>query len=317
MPRRPSPADLRPTLIGCGALALWATSLPFARHCAETIGPLTTAALQYAVSGAGGLALAAARGKLADRGFLKNREFAARTGLFALYYALLYAAIGLVARAQFPFVTLINYLWPTFTMPLSVYMLRQRCRPALLLAGMATVALGFGVEVLGGGALGAASALDARNLAAYAAAAGGALCWSFYTVLNRKWGARAGGLDGLPFVLLATAAVLCALRFAVGEHADFPHCILWPLLYLCVMPLAANACWDVGTRLGNIILLTLLADTMPWASLTATRLYLSIQIGPETWLSAAVIVAGALLARYSLLTGAQKPRDGVAGEPEP
>ncbi len=309
-----SPSTLRYTIIGCGALALWATSLPFARQCVESLGPFTTVMIPYLVSGILGMALNFIRGELRDLPFLKHWEFYARTALFTLYYIALYVAINIVARPQFPLVTLLNYLWPTIMMPLSVIILHQKCRMNLLLTGMLIVAAGITVEVLGAGSLAETFRGGTQNIIAYVSALAGAVLWSFYTAYNRKWGKRAGELRALPFILLATAAAMAVLRTIAKEHSSFTGDLVLPLAYLSIMPFLANICWDLGTRQGNIILLTLLADMMPWGSLTVARLYLSIPIGAETWISAVIIVAGALIARYSFISVAKVP---LPSAPEP
>jgi hypothetical protein len=67
-----------------------------------------------------------------------------------------------------------------------------------------------------------------------------------------------------------------------------------------LVPFVSNVCWDIGTRKGNLNSLSLLADFIPWLSLTITAVYLKIPIGYATWAAAVLIVIGALVSRYSL-----------------
>jgi drug/metabolite transporter (DMT)-like permease len=290
-------------LIGCVALLLWASVIPFAKHCSEEIGPLTVGALQYAAGGFIGLLSNLALGKFgaADREFLKSPQFYGRAALFSTYVTLLYFAIGTVDRSDLPVVTLLNYLWPTATMLLSVWLLKQPFKLIPLLLGSGIVIVGLGIEIVGVNFYQVASdPHDGETLLAFFAAGAAAVTWGLYTVLNRLWGLKAGGVVGLPFVMLFASALLFLLRTLFGESSQFPAEVYLPLTVLLLVPYLANVCWEVGTRLGSITLLSLLADGLPWASLTVANLYLGIAIGSKTWTSAALIVSGALLSRWAL-----------------
>ncbi len=293
----------RATLIGCGALVLWASSLPFAKRCAEDVGPLTTVTLQYFVSGVLGLLFYRMTGRFRTFAYFSHWQFYARVFLFGLYFALLYFAIGSVDRSQLPIVTLLNYLWPTFTMLLSVALLAQPARIAILLIGSSIVVAGLAIEICGEQVRELLTGpKDRTTLFALAAALISSFVWGLATVLNRKWGPLAGELQALPFVLLFASFGLMVIRFSIGEHSTFSAGSMLPLTYLCLMPFLANVCWDIGTRLGSITVLSLLADALPWASLTITQVYLGVPITGTTWISAFAIVAGALVSRFSLIS---------------
>ena len=233
--------------------------------------------------------------------FLKNRQFYFRAALFTLYAALLSFAIGAVERDKLPVVTLLNYLWPTITMVLSVWILRQQFKPYLLVLGSIVVVIGLTVEILGEGVFNTFSQPHSgMSVVAFTGAALAAITWGFYTVLNRLWGTAASGFVGLPFAMLLSSAVLFGLRFAFQETSRFPAEVYLPLTCMLIMPYIANVCWDIGTRRGSITLLSLLADGLPWASLTVASLYLDIPIESTTWVSAILIVLGAIISRLSL-----------------
>jgi hypothetical protein len=54
-------------------------------------------------------------------------------------------------------------------------------------------------------------------------------------------------------------------------------------------------------RLGNVVALSLMADFIPWLSLLSTGLILHIAIGRNTVFSAALLISGAMVARYGTL----------------
>jgi hypothetical protein len=55
-------------------------------------------------------------------------------------------------------------------------------------------------------------------------------------------------------------------------------------------------------------MLSLIADALPWASLTATSVLLGVGIDATTWRAAVLIISGALLSRLALHRGASRER---------
>ena len=63
----------------------------------------------------------------------------------------------------------------------------------------------------------------------------------------------------------------------------------------------ADLCWDVGIRKGNIVLLSLCADFVPWISLATAWLLLDADITLKTAMAGAMLVIGAIITRYGTL----------------
>jgi len=294
------------TLIGVITLLLWASNLPLMKRCSEDLGPFTTGFIQFFPGGIIGLIVNKfiLRQSIKDSSFFKNKEFYFRILLFLGNIVFLFLALHIVERKNLPLITLINYLWPTTTMLLSFVILKQQCNKFLLLLGSTLVIIGLGVEILGTQIFEIIDSPQSLNtiLGAIFALIGGSL-WALYAVMNRKWGALAGESAAIPFIMLVSSISLIPLIFIFEKSPIISDEILFPSLYLMISPYLANLCWDLGTRKGNIVILSLLADALPWASLTVASLYLGITIGKETWISAVVIVAGALISRYSLRVG--------------
>lgn len=289
------------TLTGCIALLVWATSFPFIRRVAEDIGSLTVAGIEYAVSGLLMLAYTYHSGRFKNFSFLKNKEFYLRVAFYAAYIALEFIAIGLVSRDKMPVVTLLNYLWPTMTMLFSVWLLRQPFRAKFFAIGTIVVLSGLGLEIVGETFFSVVTdTINATTAIAYCCMFVGAACWGLYSTVSRKWGALAGESAALPLIMLTTAAVVFALRGVFHETGHMTSGAWLPLIYLCLMPLVANICWDIGVRRGNIMMLSLLGDGIPWLSLFILHLYLDVEIGLRSIISAILIVTGALISRYSL-----------------
>ena len=66
-------------------------------------------------------------------------------------------------------------------------------------------------------------------------------------------------------------------------------------------------------RRGNVVALSLMADFIPWLSLLATGVMLHMAIGRTAVLSAALLISGAIVARYGTLQN--KPLIAAYDEP--
>jgi drug/metabolite transporter (DMT)-like permease len=290
----------RATLIGLIAPLLWATSLPLIKLCSGQIGAFYLPAIQYLMSGTFGLVYFCAT---ARRPFeVYNRpKFLPRLVLFTAYFALLYPAIYLVQKPNFPGVLLLNYLWPTFTLLFTLVLLRLPFGPLKLLLGTILVVIGLALEILPSKVFGITASGGSVEPFPFAMSFSAAICWGLYSALNRKWGDIAGGVQAVPLLMLCAGIALLVLATFVDQAPTFPPKIIVPLIYLCATPFLANVAWDIGTRHGNLPLLSLVCDFIPWISLTLTAIYLDIQLEATTLVSAFLIVVGALVSRLALL----------------
>ena len=136
------------TLIGITALLIWSSSLPFSRQCVPHLGTYTTIALAYFVSGLLGFVWFFITARSSLRNVFKP-FFPLRFILFTLYSLLLYPAISLVKLENFPVLILLNYLWPTFTLLFTLWIMKQPYQIYLMCCGIALVICGLSVEIFG------------------------------------------------------------------------------------------------------------------------------------------------------------------------
>ena len=138
---------------------------------------------------------------------------------------------------------------------------------------------------------------------AYALALGSALSWSFYTALTRRIGHQTGGAIMIPYFQL-TLGLALPVSFLPGlyrwDHLTIGIAML--LACWCVLQFFAFLTWDFGTRKGNVVILSLCADFIPWLSLAVSHVLLGVEIGNKTILSALCLVAGAMITRYGTLS---------------
>jgi drug/metabolite transporter (DMT)-like permease len=155
---------------------------------------------------------------------------------------------------------------------------------------------GAGLLVTKGGALD----FDARYTLGYLAAAGCALTWSSYSVLNRRFGAVPTEVVGGFCGAVALLGLLCHLLW---EATVVPQGLQWlAVLGLGLGPVgAAFFVWDYGTKHGNIQVLGALSYAAP---LLSTLLLIAFGQAAATWqvaLACLLIIAGAVLASKEML----------------
>ena len=113
------------TVSGFGAILLWSSTIACVRRLSEDVGPITAGAAVYSIStliaGAALLRNPERRRALAQ---LPGKYLVWCSALFAGYTLLLYLAIGHAhSRDQVLEVGLMNYLWPSLTLLLSLVIL--------------------------------------------------------------------------------------------------------------------------------------------------------------------------------------------------
>jgi len=275
-------SPIRATLAGCAALALWAFLAPLARL-AQPLPPLGLTALGFAAGGLLGLAVVAARGRLAALA-QPGIAWAHGVGGLAGFHALYFAALALAPPVE---ANLLNYTWPLLIVLLSG-LLRGLALGPLRLAGVALGAAGA-VLLMGSGA--SFTAGDAPNAPlGFACAIGAALTWALYSVLAAR-------LASVPTEAVA-GFCLASGALAFLAHLGFePAMTLGPRQWLAVALLglgpmgAAFFLWDAGMKRGDPRLLGTLGYATPVAS---TLLLAAMGEGALTWrvLAAAGLVAG-------------------------
>lgn len=278
----------RATAVGAAAIAFWA-GLALLAVGAKGIPPFELLALSFGVAFFAGLVVLAVRGRGA-LALLRQPIEAWVTAFLAifLYHALYFFALATIPPVQ---ASLINYLWPL------LIVLFASLAPGgerLRLRHLIGAALG-----LGGAALiladHTAETQTVGGIAGYLAAAGCAIIWSVYSVLNRRFA-------HVPSEMLIGVCGGVALAGGI-VHAVFETTV-WPTMHqsLAILLLGigptglAFLAWDHATKHGNLPLLGALSYFAP---LLSTLLLILAGYAPATLLvgvSALLIVGGALLA---------------------
>ncbi|HEX2528767.1 MAG TPA: DMT family transporter [Geminicoccus sp.] len=285
--------DRRPgTLIGMGAILLWATLAPLG-VALDGVPPFLLTGAAFLIGGVFLMGALLVRGQPATRGFQATPlAWAIGVGGFFGYHAVYFTALKLLPPVD---ALLVINLWPLLIVLFSALLPGERLLPrhvvgALLgLGGTSLIVLGRG-EIGGGG-----------SLAGWLCALAAALIWSGYSILNRRF-AAATSSDAVIGFCLATAVLSLAASLLV-EQPVLPQGHGWAMLVLLGLgPVGlAFLLWDRGTKSGDIRVLGAAAYAGP---LIGTLLLLVMGRAEPSWrllLAALLIVGGSLLASGDLL----------------
>ena len=298
-PEQPPDTAARSTLLGLGAVLLWA-SLAGLTALAGPIPPFQLSAMTFTIGALVGVAWAAVRRE--PFGVLLSVPAAAY--LLGMYGLLLFHVCYFHALQRAPVIeaSLVIYLWPLLIVLLSGLL------PAALggkglgwrhIAGAALGLAGTAQILLGGGE----SLAFAGHADGYLAALAAAFIWASYSVASRLLAA------------VSSTAVIgsCALTALGGAllHLALERTV-WPVTpgaWLAIVGLGlgpvglAFYLWDEGMKRGSIRLLGVASYATP---LLSTVLLGALGLGqptPRLWFAAVLITAGALLAGSDLIIG--------------
>ena len=277
------------TFTGFGAVLLW-SQLAVLTVATGTVPPFQLTAMTFAVSGALGLGILAARREVRSALHHPWPVWALGTaGLFG-YHALYFAALKLAPPAE---AGLVNYLWPLLIVLLSGLLPGERLRALQILGALVGFA-GVAVLVLAQGSL----AARAQDVPGYLCAFAAAFVWAGYSVLSRRFKeVPSGAVAGF---CTATALLSLVAHLAFERAAVPPGWGGWlAILALGLGPVGvAFFCWDIGMKRGDIRLLGVASYAAPVLS-TATLVLAGYSAAtPALAISCAMIVAGALLASF-------------------
>ena len=279
------------TLVGCGAIGLWAL-LAVLTVATGAVPPFELAAMAFAIAGGIGMGTLALSPAAASA--LRQPPIVWLVGVGGLfgYHALYFSALRLAPPAE---AGLIAYLWPLLIVLLSAFLPGERLRAAhflgtlLGLAGVIVLVIGRNRGV----------APEARSIPGYLLALACAFVWSGYSVLSRLLGQVP--TEAVAGFCLATSilALLCHLAF---ERTVWPETAEgWlAVLALGLGPVGlAFYLWDIGVKRGDLRFLGVAAYASPPLSTLILVLAGFAKAGWSLGIAACLIVGGAFIAGRS------------------
>lgn len=294
----------RYALAGLLAILLWSSTVAVARSLSEQLGARTAMAAVYLTGAFAFCVRAWCTGQpvIDLRGVGRAYLFGCG-GLFVFYTYALFQSVALAGnRMQVLEVGMLNYLWPTLTLLLSLVLLNRRA--TWLLAPGTALALSGEFLVLshegGFSWIGAFSHVQARP-AAYGLGLAAGVSWALYSTLTRRWsGPETRG--AVPVFVAATGLLMLALRLAAGERSTWTWQAGAEIAFLGSATATAYSAWDLAMRRGNVVLIAAASYFTPLLSTLVSCLYLGVVPGARLWVGCAILIAGSLLSWHSVHT---------------
>ncbi|MFA1645194.1 MAG: aromatic amino acid DMT transporter YddG [Enterobacteriaceae bacterium] len=286
------------TLIGLIAILLWSAIVGLIKSVSEGFGPVGGAALIYTCS---------AILLIFTVGLPKIRQFPPSylilgSILFVCYELCLSLSLGFTHNGRQAIeVGMVNYLWPSLTILLTVIVTRQKTSP-LIIPGVIIAIIGIG-RVLGGDQ-GFSVIEMTRNVMdnplSYGLAFSGAVIWAIYCVVTKL---IAKGNNGITLFFILTALTLW-VKFLTSPQPDF---ILswkaWISLLLAAIAMGFGyAAWNVGILHGNVTILAAASYFIPIISAVLAAFILSSQLTMAFWQGTAMVSLGSLICWWSTRT---------------
>ncbi|MFT3943410.1 MAG: aromatic amino acid DMT transporter YddG [Ancrocorticia sp.] len=282
----------RATAIGLMAVLLWSAMVALVRTVTETFGAALGAALIYSVAA---VALwIVRRPKALSKA--PRRYLLLSGGLFVAYEISFALALGLANSAsQAIEVSILNYLWPTFTVLLAVAVSRRK--PGWTFIPGVVLAM-IGVVWVVAGDLGFDVHRVMQNIAGnplpYLLAFGCAVLWAVYSVLTPR---ISQGYDGIALFFAGTAVGLWIIYGASGP--ELPHGVapqMWLVVVLAAIVVASGyACWNIGIEGGNVTIMATGSYATPALSSAIATLMLGAPLSAPFRQGVVLVTVGSLL----------------------
>lgn len=286
------------TLIGLIAILLWSAIVGLIKSVSEGFGPVGGAALIYTCS---------AILLIFTVGLPKIRQFPPSylilgSILFVCYELCLSLSLGFTHNGRQAIeVGMVNYLWPSLTILLTVIVIRQKTSP-LIIPGVIIAIIGIG-RVLGGDQGFSVNEMTRNvmdNPLSYGLAFSGAVIWAIYCVVTKL---IAKGNNGITLFFILTALTLW-VKFLTSPQPDF---ILswkaWISLLLAAIAMGFGyAAWNVGILHGNVTILAAASYFIPIISAVLAAFILSSQLTMAFWQGTAMVSLGSLICWWSTRT---------------
>lgn len=292
------------TACGLVAILLWSTAAGLIRSVSEDFGPEGGAAMLYSV-GAAMLMVFLGRPRLHT---ISWRYLLSGGILFATYEVCLSLALGYAnSRTQAIELGVVNYLWPSLTILLSIFLARQRVGwtivpgTALALFGILWVVSGDGL------AWSRILANVTSNPLSYSLVLTCAFTFAVYCNITRRY---AGGQNLVTFFFVLTALALW-LKYGLGSEtlATFTVRNSLELAAAGAAMAGGYALWNLGLIQGNLTTLACASYCAPVLSSGFAALWLGTQLTMQFWQGAVLVTIGSLICWQATQTRIQHLKD--------
>ena len=293
---------LQGTLAGIVSCLIWSAAVLVMSLLATAFGPLRAAGLELGIAGVLLFISASMRGDLRRIGMHSPMCHLVCGTFWILNLTLAWLAVSLVhSKGELLVTGLLNYLWPSLTLLLSIPILHKRSN-AWLLPGIAAVLVGIILGKVATAPDGAShDALIHLNPWAYSCAVLDAVAWALYSNYSRRL-SHPDGASAVPVYMLLGGLLLLGANLFVANEPHSPTTFDWGILVAWSFGAAlAYLFWDVGMRFGNVITISTTSMLIPLLSTIITAYLSGHEISTTLLVAAALVVVGSRICRKGVV----------------
>lgn len=286
------------TLLGILTIVIWGTSAAFTKNLSTGLGPYTAAAVVNVIGGAVVISHQFfTKGGIKQYKGVPGKYWIVCGGLFVIYTAASYVSMEMVSsEAEIMTMVLIRFLWPLFTLVLTIPILKRKAGPWLAV-GVFVSFSGIIIAKMGGSVshpLAVFGDILSGNRMAYFMGFIVSLSWAFYTNLSKKYLGQKS-VDGVGIYMIVSALILGAISLFLPEPREFTPRLVGEMLYQAIaVSCIANVLWMVSIKRGNMLVVVLASNFLPIISTFITAWMLGLSITMPVIAGSVLVVAGTI-----------------------
>ena len=281
------------TLIGFSAILQWSAIVGLLKKISFSIGADLAVTCMYSFSAVILLLIF----RIPNLKLIPKPYLIFATLLFVVYELCFSYAIALAQSARQAIeISLVNYLWPSMTIIALILFKEVKFNPFVII-GLAVSLGGIVLIQTGNGHFSWTTIFSniQQNPVSDLLAFAGALLWSLYCVITRKY---SQGHNPIALFFLVITIVLWAKMLLLHGIPEFPSIepdILIYMLLLSVVTALGYAAWNIGIIQGNIAILVALSYFSPIFSTLISMTILQTSLPIEFWHGVLLVTGGSLI----------------------
>lgn len=292
------------TLIGLSAILMWASLVGLIKYISLLMDSNLAITLIYTLSAI----LVIVFFKFPDFNKIPKNYLILSGVLFVSYELCFSFAIALSNNSKQAIeVSIVHYLWPSFTVLAFVIFKEIKFNPFIVM-GLAISIYGIIFIQAGNRELTVSGLIEHYNSnpLSYILALSGAVIWSLYCVVTKK---MSRGHNPISILFLSVSIILW-IKLGVNHGVIMPSV---NLNTICILLLASGAmgfgyaAWNIGILKGNIAIMVVASYFTPVISSVIAMLVLNAKLSATFWQGTAMVTIGSLICWISTNWIAIKP----------
>ncbi|WOE32807.1 MULTISPECIES: aromatic amino acid DMT transporter YddG [unclassified Acinetobacter] len=283
------------TLIGFSAILQWSSIVGLLKKVSFSIGADLAVLFMYSLS----TILLLLLFRIPHLKQMPRHYLYGATLIFLVYEICFSYAIALAQTAQQAIeISLVNYLWPSMTIVLLIVFKELKFNFLVIIGLLISLSGVFYIQT-GNGQISLSTVIAniQTNPASYLLSFIGAILWSIYCVITKKYSA---GHNPIAFFFIVITVMLWLKmwllhpeQFSKIPHID-PHIMIYMLMVSIVTGLG-YAAWNIGINQGNITLLVTLSYFSPIFSSVLSMWILQSTLSSTFWIGAIMVTLGSFV----------------------